>query len=202
MYRFKTPALAKAFYASCVWSKPKKENKVYLTFDDGPHPKITGEVLDLLKEFNANATFFCVGENVAKHPETFQRILDEGHAVGNHTYNHLNGFETSKEEYINNIKKADKLISSSLFRPPYGKIKSGQLKALKKDYQIIMWSLIAGDWDISLTKEQCFYAIKGNLKSGDIVVLHDSEKAYEKMIFTLEKTLELAKHKGFELAKL
>lgn len=202
MYRFKTPTLAKALYASCVWSKPKKDNKVYLTFDDGPHPEITSEVLNMLEEFNAKATFFCVGKNVAKYPETYQRILDEGHSVGNHTHNHLNGFESSKEEYIKNVENASKLIDSELFRPPYGKIKTSQLKSIKKDYQIIMWSLIAGDWDISLTKEQCFYAIKQNIKSGDIVVLHDSEKAHEKMIFTLEKTLEFAKEKGFELAKL
>lgn len=202
MYRHKTSVLAKTVYSSCIWNKSRKEKKIYLTFDDGPHPEITGEVLDLLKDFNAKATFFCVGENVKRYPETYQRILDQGHTVGNHTYNHLNGFKTTKEDYLNNAQEAARLIDSKLFRPPYGKIKASQLHSLKKDYQIIMWSLIAGDWDISLTKEQCFYAIKNKLKNGDIIVLHDSEKAHEKMIFTLEKTLEYATEKGFQFTAL
>lgn len=202
MYRHKTSVLAKTVYASCTWNKSRREKKIYLTFDDGPHPEITGEVLDLLKVYNAKATFFCVGENVKKHPETYQRILNEGHSVGNHTYNHLNGFKTSKKEYLSNAQEAAQLIDSKLFRPPYGKIKASQLHSLKKDYQIIMWSLIAGDWDKSLTKEQCFYSIKNNLKAGDIIVLHDSEKAHKKMIFTLEKTLEYATQNGYAFGKL
>lgn len=202
MYRFKTPLLAKAVYPSCTWNLSRQENKIYLTFDDGPHPDITGEVLDLLKKYNAKASFFCVGENVQKYPDTYQRIVNEGHSVGNHTYNHLNGFKTNTQDYLQNIDKASEIIESQLFRPPYGKIKAKQINKLKKDYQIIMWSLIAGDWDISLTKEQCFYAIKNNLKAGDIIVLHDSEKAFDKMIFTLEKTLEYGSEKGLDFCKL
>ena len=202
MYHFKTPLLAKAVYPSCTWNLSRQGNKIYLTFDDGPHPEITGEVLDLLKKYNAKASFFCVGENVQKYPEAYQRILNEGHSIGNHTYNHLNGFKTNTEDYLQNIYKASEIIESKLFRPPYGKIKAKQVNKLKKDYQIIMWSLIAGDWDISLTKEQCFYAIKNNLKAGDIIVLHDSKKAYGKMIFTLEKTLEYGSEKGLKFCKL
>lgn len=202
MYTYRIPKIVKAAYPSVTWSKPKSEGKVYFTFDDGPHPESTPAILEMLDQFGVKATFFCVGDNVQKYPKLYQEIIDKGHAVGNHTFNHLNGMKTPKTEYLSNVEKAAEVIDSKLFRPPYGKMKMNQLSQLKKKYQVVMWTLLIGDFDPSLTKEQCFFVLKNKMKAGDIIVLHDNIKAFDKMIFTLEKGLELAQQKKLELAIL
>ncbi len=187
---YKTPGIARFLLPNMIWRIPGKEKKVYLTFDDGPHPEITPEVLDILNKFNAKATFFCVGDNVKKYPEVFKKVLDNGHSVGNHTYNHLNGRKTENQIYFDNIALADKLINSKLFRPPYGQIKISQYKILNKKYKIIMWNVLSGDFLPNLSKEKCLEKVLKLAKPGSIIVFHDSIKTKEKVLYVLPKVLE------------
>jgi peptidoglycan-N-acetylglucosamine deacetylase len=192
-YTAKTPKWLKKLFPNSIWDMPQSNKSLYLTFDDGPHPAITPFVLDELKKYNAKATFFCIGKNVVENPLIFDRILREGHAVGNHTYNHLNGWRTSKTDYLQNVQEAAKYIDSDLFRPPYGRISSTQrrnLLMLEKPFKIIMWSILSGDFDKNITPEQCCNNVLKNAESGSIIVFHDSEKACEKLKFALPVILE------------
>ncbi len=200
--QFKTPYVAKLIYPSLVWDMPSSENKIYLTFDDGPHPAITPMVLKILDKYDAKATFFCVGENIEKYPDTFQLIKQSGHTVGNHSHNHLNGWKTSNSKYYKNIKKSKQLINSNLFRPPYGRISPAQIKHLKKEYKIIMWSVLSYDFDARVSKEECLNLSINNSAAGTIIVFHDSEKAKEKMLFAIEGYLKHFTKRGFEFALL
>jgi peptidoglycan-N-acetylglucosamine deacetylase len=190
-YFVKTPWLLKKIYPSCVWNMPATEKKIYLTFDDGPHPIATSFVLDELKKYNAKATFFCIGKNVVEQPQLYKRILNEGHRVGNHTHNHLNGWKVSDENYFKNIKEAAKYIDSDLFRPPYGKISQFQVAALtKKDnFKIIMWDVLSADFDQKITAEKCNLNVIKNAANGSVIVFHDSEKAFERLKKALPETL-------------
>lgn len=188
---------------------PNCENKIYLTFDDGPTPEITEWTLQQLKKYNAKATFFCIGDNIKKYPEIFKKVIEEGHSIGNHTFNHLNGWKTSKKDYLENTKKCQSEISSlksaicNLFRPPYGKIKPSQSKELRKlGYKIIMWDIISYDFDATISKEKCLENILKNVKSGSIIVFHDSIKAFPNLEYTLPKMLEILNKKGFVFAKI
>jgi peptidoglycan-N-acetylglucosamine deacetylase len=193
------PKLLRSYYPNLVWEGDvEQQNAVYLTFDDGPIPNVTPWVLELLKEYNVKATFFCIGDNVKKHPTIYQRILDEGHAVGNHTFNHVKGWGSSDENYIKNVKLAEGLIKSKLFRPPYGRITKSQIALIEKEYTIIMWSVLTGDYNRRRTPNQCFLNLKRHLKPGSIVVFHDSIKAETNMKFALKKTLELMKERGLK----
>ena len=197
-YFVKTPWLLKKIYSSCIWDIPSQENKIYLSFDDGPHPGATPFVLDELKKQNAKATFFCIGKNVAEHPYVYKRILEEGHRVGNHTHNHLNGWKVSDKAYFDNIAEAKKYIDSHLFRPPYGRIKSFQVSCLQKaGFKIIMWDVLSADFDQKISGEQCASNVLRNAKKNSIIVFHDSEKAFGRMKIALPKTLEFFKEKGF-----
>ena len=200
--QFKTPYVARLIYPGLHWDMPPDENKIYLTFDDGPHPEITHQVLNILDNYNAKATFFCVGENVEKYPETFELLRQKGHAVGNHSYNHLNGWKTANRDYYKNIEKAKGVISSKLFRPPYGRISPTQIKQLKKDYKIIMWSALSYDFDARVSKEECLEQSIKNSVAGTIIVFHDSEKAKEKMLFSLEGYLKYFSKRGFRFCAL
>ncbi len=200
--QFKTPYVAKLIYPGLLWDMPSDENKIYLTFDDGPHPEITPLVLSLLDNYNAKATFFCVGENVKKHPETFEFLKQKGHAVGNHSHNHLNGWKTANKDYYKNVELANKLIDSKLFRPPYGRISPSQIKHLKKDYKIIMWSALSYDFDARVSKKECLERSIKNSTAGTIIVFHDSEKAKEKMLFALEGYLKHFSKRGIEFCAL
>lgn len=203
-YRIKTHWLVKTIFSKYVWELPNNENKVYLTFDDGPIPEVTEWVLSELRTHNAKATFFCIGDNVKKHPEVLQKVIDENHAIGNHTYNHLNGWKTSTSDYIENTKLYSTEISKlkiencQLFRPPYGKIKPSQSKILrKKGHEIIMWEIISYDFDTTISKEQCLENVIKNVKSGSIIVFHDSRKAFNNLKFVLPRTLQFLKENGF-----
>lgn len=195
----------KQFYPGCIWKIPVTEDVVYLTFDDGPDPEITPKVLDVLKDFDAKATFFCVGNNVVKYPEVYARILEEGHRTGNHSYSHLNGWKTPNEQYISDILKASAYIDSKLFRPPYGrmtafqrKLLTGQFEGTKKLFDIIMWDVLSGDFDLSITAEKCRDNVIRNAERGSIITFHDSRKAYPRLEKALPESLKFLKEKGFK----
>lgn len=198
-YFTKTPGLLKSLYKSCTWNFSPAVPAVYLTFDDGPHPTATPFVLEQLKKYDAKGTFFCIGKNVVEHPGIYQQILLDGHAVGNHTHNHLNGWKTATDKYIANILEAAKYIRSNLFRPPYGRISPFQIKELKKDYRIIMWDVLSGDFDTTITGEACVQNVVFKLQPGSIVVFHDSEKAWDRMSYALPRILEHCKRQGWEV---
>jgi peptidoglycan-N-acetylglucosamine deacetylase len=204
-YLVKTPRILKAAYTNCIWHIAAHANSVYLTFDDGPHPSITPFVLEQLREANAKATFFCIGNNVDKYPEIYQRILDEGHSVGNHTQNHKNGWKTSNLEYFKDIKQASTKIKSKMFRPPYGRITYSQGFGLKRMFpktEIIMWDVLSGDFDTELSPKGCLKNVMRNTTAGSIIVFHDSDKAFERLEYTLPRFLEYCKRKGWQMKKL
>ncbi len=181
---------------------PPDENKVYITFDDGPHPEITPKVISLLRNYNAEAAFFCVGDNVRKYPDVFKYIKSEGHSVGNHSFNHLNGWKTKNNIYYKNIEKADNIISSGLFRPPFGRISPAQIRHLKKQYEIVMWSVLSYDFDARISREDCLGHSVNNCRPGSIIVFHDSEKAKGRMFYALEGFLDYFSQKRVGFAKL
>ncbi|MEP7376508.1 MAG: polysaccharide deacetylase family protein [Chitinophagaceae bacterium] len=206
-YFVKTPWWLKKIYSSYVWSVDTKEKIIYLSFDDGPHPVATPFVLDELKRFNAKATFFCIGKNVMAEPAIYKRILEEGHAVGNHTYNHFNGWKTKDDVYLDDVREAGKFIDSIMFRPPYGRITSFQAKnikeTLKKTFaKIIMWDVISGDFDNTLNGDQCLQNVILNATKGSIVVFHDSEKAFSRLEFLLPEVLKFFERKGYRFERL
>jgi peptidoglycan/xylan/chitin deacetylase (PgdA/CDA1 family) len=190
-----------------VWSISTDKKEIFLTFDDGPIPDVTPWVLNTLKTHKAKATFFCIGDNIKKHPELFQQIIDEGHSIGNHTFSHLNGWKTSSKNYLENIEACKQEIElhsapTHLFRPPYGKCTSTQAKALKKDaQQIIMWDILSKDYKSSLSKEACFHCIERLARAGSIIVFHDSLKAEKNMKYALVKTLKTFKKFTFSALK-
>ncbi|MFT7071252.1 MAG: peptidoglycan/xylan/chitin deacetylase (PgdA/CDA1 family) [Patiriisocius sp.] len=219
------PSIIQKIYAKRLWSFPETENKVYLTFDDGPIPEVTPWVLSHLKRYKAKATFFCIGENIKKYPEIYSQILKEGHAVGNHTYNHLNGWKTSTQVYIENIEKCNAVFSpnshqdenlkeqstisnqqskiNNIFRPPYGKMTSKQARiVLEKGYKIVMWSILSKDYKTTISKEKCLLNVLNNLKPGSIVVFHDSLKAAENLKFVLPKILEYIKMNNWQCVSI
>lgn len=178
-----------------IWSFSVSDNRVFLTFDDGPNPEITLYYLKRLKELNWKATFFCVGENAIRYPSIVQQILDEGHAIGNHTFNHMNGWKTKTDVYLNSIEKTSVIIPSNLFRPPYGKITASQLNIISGKYHIIMWSFMTYDFDGTISLEQQVKKMQG-IKAGDIIVQHDNEKFIEnekKVFEQLVQTLQSKK---------
>lgn len=202
------PKVATRIFPNLVWEIPSKEKTIYLTFDDGPTPEITEWTLQQLKQHDAKATFFCIGNNIEKHPKIFNTILENGHAIGNHTYNHLKGWKTKTNDYLKNIAKAQSIIeshntSTTLFRPPYGQIKPKQTKALNKlGYQIIMWNVLSIDWDKDITKEQCLENVIKHTKPGSLVVFHDSVKASKNMQYALPKVLEHFSNKGYTFKRI
>ncbi|MBP6871884.1 MAG: polysaccharide deacetylase family protein [Bacteroidales bacterium] len=183
--------------SALLWQVKTAEKAVFLTFDDGPIPELTDEILGILKQFDAKATFFCVGENVKRYPEIFARILQAGHAVGNHTHHHLKGWTTNYNDYIADISEAAGYINSGLFRPPYGLMTYRQAKILAKDYQVVMWSVLTKDYDPSVSKEECLETAIQGMRPGAIIVFHDNVKAKEKVLYALPRLLERMKEEGF-----
>ncbi|MEO5984209.1 MAG: polysaccharide deacetylase family protein [Ferruginibacter sp.] len=202
MYYFtRPPFFLKSFFRNSTWSIKTSQDILYLTFDDGPHPIITNFVLDELKKFNAKATFFCIGKNVELYPAVYNRILEEGHETGNHTFSHLNGWKTKDVTYLDDIEKAKRLISGHLFRPPYGKITSFQLQQLSlKRFTLnpIMWTVLSGDFDPLLKPEKCGETVILKAGKGDIIVFHDSEKAFTRLKVALPMTLRYFTEKDFQ----
>lgn len=191
MYTVRPPFIFRFFSQEhLICAMPPRKKSIYLTFDDGPVPEATAEVLEILKRFDAQATFFCVGENVKRNPDLFARLLGEGHSVGNHTYNHVNGWMTPPGSYVENVNHCRELVQSRLFRPPYGRFTPTQYFLLKKEYRFVMWSVLSGDFDRRTTPEQCLRQTIARTCDGSIVVFHDSIKAKEKLLFVLPRFLE------------
>ncbi|MFV5694591.1 polysaccharide deacetylase family protein [Flavobacterium sp. LB3P122] len=204
-YWIKTNLIIKKIFSNYTWDIPNSENKVYLTFDDGPIPEITEWVLEQLKKHDVDATFFCIGDNIAKHPEILKKIMSAGHAIGNHTFNHLNGWKTTTGAYLENFKRCEEIIQQSginlkskLFRPPYGKIKTAQAKKIQKlGYKIIMWDVLSADFDQNLSKENCLENVLSTVESGSVIVFHDSIKAFKNLEYVLPRTLAYLKENNF-----
>ena len=185
-----------------TWKINTTENIIYLTFDDGPIPEITTFVLKQLEKFNAKATFFCVGDNVRKYPEVFEKIVTDLHSVGNHSYNHLNGWKSLSKDYLHNIEKCSPFFETDLFRPPYGKISPMQILKLKKNYSIVLWSVLSYDFDCETTCQRCLENVISHTKAGSIVVFHDSIKAKKNLFYTLPRFLKHFTDLGFEFKSL
>ncbi len=204
-YLTKTPWAVKKMLPGYTWSIPTKEKKIYLSFDDGPHPVATPFVLDALRQFSAKASFFCIGKNVKAYPDIYKRIIQEGHRTGNHTFHHLNGRKSTSEEYIRDILDARKYIDSNLFRPPYGRISRFQARLLTASenprqeavFRVIMWDVLSGDFDMKISPEKCAENVTRNAGPGSIVVFHDSEKAFPRMRVALMETLNFFTGRGY-----
>jgi peptidoglycan-N-acetylglucosamine deacetylase len=191
---YKTPQIFRKLFRKALWGF-SVSNDVYLTFDDGPDPEITPWVLDELQKNNIKATFFCVGQNVLLYPELFKRIIKEGHSVGNHTMQHEKGWKLSRNEYINSIEKANELIKSNLFRPPYGKMSYQQYLEVSKKYKIIMWSWLSYDFDKKLNFEKILSNARNKIKGGDIIVLHDNKKTKDRLHLILPELITICQEK-------
>ncbi|UPQ80144.1 polysaccharide deacetylase family protein [Flavobacterium azooxidireducens] len=203
----KTNPIIKNIFSNYIWNIPNSEKKVYLTFDDGPTPEITEWVLAQLKKYDFKATFFCIGNNIEKHPELFNQLIMDGHAIGNHTFNHVKGWNTPNKTYLKEVEKCEGMIQhysinqnlSKLFRPPYGKIKPLQSRKLRKlGYKIIMWDVLSADYKQTITKEKCLENVVKNVESGSIIVFHDSIKAFPNLEYVLPKTLQFLSENGYQ----
>jgi peptidoglycan/xylan/chitin deacetylase (PgdA/CDA1 family) len=202
MYLVRTPKAVKSLAPFLRWNFPRDRAEIYLTFDDGPTPEITYEILDILDAHDAKASFFCIGGNVNRNPEVYAEILRRGHLTGNHTWNHMDGWKFSDFSYFRNILECSTLVHSRYFRPPYGKIRRSQAKSLRQRFEIVMWDVLSGDWDANVTPEKCFANATKDVKGGSIIVFHDSDKAYQNMIYALPRALDHWKKEGFKVRAL
>lgn len=198
MFIEQPPWFYRVLFPGVIWRKPAERKCVYLTFDDGPIPEITPWVLDLLDQYGVKATFFCVGDNVYKFPEIYQMILDRGHRVGNHTYNHIQGIRFWTKNYVANTEKAAALINSSLFRPPHGHMRRPQILRLRDKYKIIMWDVVTRDYSPHMTPNGVFNVVRKYTRNGSIIVFHDSLKAETNMKEALPRAIEWLLEQGYE----
>ena len=196
-YLYKTPQVLKWYYPNLIWDFTTAEKCVYLTFDDGPTKEYTNWILEQLDAFNAKATFFCIGNNVEDCRDEFNSIIENGHAVGNHTFSHMNGWNHSLLAYLRDIRKCETVFKSNLFRPPHGRMSNKQSTALTKDYKVIMWDVLSGDFDTTLSGEDCAKAVIDNVINGSIIVFHDSKKAAPRLKIALPLILEDLINQGF-----
>lgn len=195
---FVTTRWIKLFFPKIlIWEIPTHDKIIYLTFDDGPTPGVTEKVLDILNAYQAKATFFCIGKNVMKYPDLYKEIINQNHAIGNHSHYHKNAIRIPCLEYYEDLNTASKFIQSNLFRPPYGRIRKNQVKILAHQYKIIMWSVLSGDFDTKLNKENCKNNVIKYTKEGSIVVFHDSIKAKDNMFYALQESLKYFHEKGY-----
>jgi peptidoglycan/xylan/chitin deacetylase (PgdA/CDA1 family) len=201
MRLFRPPYIAAYLYPEAIFRIKKTQKILYLTFDDGPDPDSTPQLLAILKKYNIKSVFFCSGKQAEKYPELIKHIKSEGHLVGNHGYNHLNGFITPDEEYYSDTETAAGFTSEKLFRPPYGRIKIRQYKKLKESYRIFFWDLMPYDFDSSLGAGSSLAILRKKIRTGSVIVLHDSSKSCATLI--LEEFIVLALKEGyrFELPK-
>ena len=206
-YWVKTHRLIKKLFSGFVWDIPNNSKTVYLTFDDGPTPEITEWVLDVLKQHGVKATFFCIGNNINNNPEIFKKVIEGGHTIANHTYNHLNGWKTDNNRYFENIDATEKAIEANggnrafkkLFRPPYGRMKRLQAAEVRRrGYRIIMWDVLSADFDKTITPEQCLQNVIRNTRDGSVIIFHDSVKAFPNVEHALPEAIKYLKEKGFK----
>lgn len=196
------PTVYRKIFPGTVWRLPQEGKTVYLTFDDGPIPEVTTFVLDLLRERGIKATFFCVGDNVRKHPDVFRQVQEEGHIVGNHTFNHLQGLYTSSRKYISNVEKADELIKSPLFRPPHGILRYLQFMTLRKKFKIVFWDVVTRDYNRKLSGEEVLEIVRKYTRNGSIIVFHDSLKAEKNIRYALPKAIDYLMAEGYKFEVL
>ncbi|HVZ57595.1 MAG TPA: polysaccharide deacetylase family protein [Chitinophagaceae bacterium] len=206
-YFIKTPWWLKRIYPGYLWQVPAREKVLYLTFDDGPHPEATPFVLETLRPYQAQATFFCIGNNVRQNPGLYQQILDAGHKVGNHTQQHLNGWKTGTRDYLADVAAAARWIDSELFRPPYGRITRFQAAGVREvlrrpDARIVMWDVLSADFDTTLTGKQCAEYVVLKAEPGSIVVFHDSQKAWDRLRVCLPAVLAHFSAEGYRFHSL
>ncbi len=197
-YTVKIPKIVKLIAPTLVYDIKSDDKVVYLTFDDGPIPESTPAILDILDSISARATFFCLGKNVDKNRDLFNLIKQKNHSIGNHSYNHVNGWATKNKDYFDDIERAEELIDSNLFRPPYGKITPSQIKYLKGKYKIVMWDVLSGDFDPDINVKKCINNVVNNVKPGSIIVFHDSQKAKSITIKALPEILKLLSDSGYK----
>lgn len=203
MYWHKTPTYVQLLYPQLTWHKLRKIKTLYVTFDDGPVPKITPKVLDILDEYDVKATFFCVGHNVEKYPDIHKEILNRGHKTGNHTHNHLNGWKTAINRYLENVERcALHMPEAKLFRPAYGKLRRKTIRSISKKYEIIMWDVLSGDFDHKISKEKCLSNTIRATQNGSIIIFHDSLKAKENMLYVLPRFLAHFSDLGYNFKAL
>jgi len=192
------PRVLRMLYPSALWRIHPESRAVYLTFDDGPIPEVTPWVLDLLDKYNIKATFFMVGDNIRKHPEEFEMVKSRGHKLGNHTFNHLKGFEFSAKDYMANVDKANEYLQTDLFRPPHGHMTAAQYFELKKKYRIVMWDLVTRDYSNKLNERQVFANVRHYARNGSIITFHDSLKSEKNMKYALPRSIEWLRDEGYE----
>ena len=202
MYLIKTPQFIQTLFPHFIWKVPTEKPVLYLTFDDGPIPEVTPWVLQVLQEADAKATFFCVGDNIRKYPEVFGQVSQAGHAIGSHTFHHLNGWNTDNIRYFHNVRQGARIAKTGLFRPPYGRLSRRQAQFLQRHYRIVMWDVLSGDFDAQLSGEQCFQNVRTHAGPGSIVVFHDSLKAEKTLKYALPRVLDYFGAKGFRFEAL
>jgi peptidoglycan/xylan/chitin deacetylase (PgdA/CDA1 family) len=193
------PSFLRWIYPNAVWNLPSEQKVVYLSFDDGPTPFVTEKVLELLEEYQAKATFFCIGKNIERHPELFNIVKEKGHHIGSHTYSHLNGWKSKPTDYLNDYHKGRDLARSNLFRPPYGRILLNPLQTIQKQDKVIMWDILSKDYDYKLSPDEVFNNVTRNIKPGSIIVFHDSEKAKKNVLAVLPQLLQYLKQQGYAM---
>jgi len=197
----RVPGILRRLFPDILWRMPA-ENTLYLTFDDGPTPLVTGQVLDLLAKFNAKATFFCIGRNAERHPDVLHRILSEGHTIGNHTYSHLKGWYVPDADYYADIRLCSQFVPSGLYRPAYGMITPAQVRHLKKQFTLVLWDVMSYDFDPKTSKDRCLHNVLRYARPGSIIVFHDSVKASEKLLYALPQVLDYFNKNGFKFEKI
>ena len=202
MYLIKTPHFIQNLFPHFTWRIPTEEKQIFLTFDDGPIPEVTPWVLEQLEKYNAKATFFCVGDNIQKNPEIFQQVKNAGHAIGNHTMNHINGWVSENLTYFHNIRQGARQAKSVLFRPPYGRITPKQTQFLLRHYRIVMWDVLSGDFDNTNSPEQVLRNVVQNAGPCSIVVFHDNIKSQERLEYALPRMLEHFTSEGYTFDSL
>lgn len=200
--RVQLPRFITGFYPGALWRGPAAEKQVFLTFDDGPVPEVTPWVLDLLRRENISACFFCVGENVQRHPELYRQILAEGHLAGNHSFNHIQGLKTPDAEFFANIEKAARYIDSPYFRPPHGFLRRSQYRYLRERYQVVMWDVVSRDYRAGLSPEQVTRNVQNFVRPGSVIVFHDSVKAQKNLYAALPAVIQYLKKEGYRFGKL
>jgi peptidoglycan-N-acetylglucosamine deacetylase len=196
------PPILKRVTPGLIWNMPGDQKVLYLTFDDGPTPDVTCEVLSILDRYQARATFFCIGRNAERHPDIYQQITTTGHVVGNHTYSHLKGWFTRNREYYNDILLASQYVPSGLFRPAYGMITPVQARTLKKQFRIVMWDVMSYDFHPKTSREKCLDNVIRYAKPGSVIVFHDSVKASERVLYALPRILEYFSERGFSFGSI
>jgi peptidoglycan/xylan/chitin deacetylase (PgdA/CDA1 family) len=202
MYLVKTPQLIQDLFPNFIWRISTEEPVIYLTFDDGPIPEVTPWVLQTLDQYDAKATFFCVGDNIRKHPEVFRSVVEAGHSVGNHTFHHLNGWATDNIRYFHDVRQGARMARTELFRPPYGKLTRRQALFLQRHYSIVMWDVLSGDFDVHASGEQCLHNVVEYAGPGSIVVFHDSLKAEKQLRHALPRMLRHFSSDGYRFEAL